>query len=310
MLRYILQRIAYMFLSLFVITTITFFMMHSIPGNPLETEARRLPPEVKANYFAKYGFDKPLHEQYGIFLKNLVLHQDLGMSFKYPGRTVMEIIGDHAPISGRVGIQALAIGITFGILLGIVAALNKGRWPDYVISVVAILGITIPVFIMASLLQAFFSLKLRMFPSQGWGTFQHTVIPSLAMCFGSLAVYSRYMKSNILEVMGQDYIMTAEAKGVSRFNIIWSHILRNAILPVITILGPQIAGIFTGSFIVERMFAIPGLGFYYVSAIQTRDYTLIIGTTIFYAALFVISQLFVDIMYGVVDPRIRLSGDN
>lgn len=305
--RYILKRIGYMFLTLFIITTLTFFLMHSIPGDPLAHMAKKLPEQIRLNYYEKYGLDKPVIVQYGKFLKNAITKGDLGESLRYPGRSVTETILKNAKVSGRLGIQAIVIGVTIGIVLGIIAALNRNRWPDYLVMFIAILGVTVPVFIIAALLQYLFTVKFELLPTTGWGKFKHTILPTIAMCFGSIATYARYMRSNVLEVINQDYILTAQAKGVSPFNVVRKHVLRNAILPAITILGPQIAGVFTGSFVIERIFGIPGLGFYYVSSISDRDYTMIIGTTIFYATLFVFSQLVVDILYGVVDPRIRVS---
>ena len=304
---YILKRIGYMLLTLWIVITLTFFLMHSIPGDPLAHMAKRLPEQIKQNYYEKYGLDKPVIVQYGKFMKNLITKGDLGESLRYPGRSVTETIAANSKVSGRLGAQAIAIGIPIGIILGIIAALNRNRWPDYLVIFIAMLGVTIPVFIVAALLQYTFSVRFELLPTTGWGKFKHTIIPTIAMCFGSIATYARYMRSNVLEVVSQDYILTAQAKGVSPFNVVRKHVLRNAILPAITILGAQIAGIFTGSFVIERIFSIPGLGFYYITSINDRDYTMIIGTTIFYAALFIISQLVVDLLYGVVDPRIRVS---
>jgi len=305
--KYIFKRIGYMLLTLWIVVTITFFLMHSIPGDPLAHMAKKLPEQIRINYMQKYGLDEPVIVQYGKFLKNVITKGDLGESLRYPGRSVSDTIFKHAKISGRLGMQALLIGVTIGITLGIIAALNRNKWPDYLVMFIAILGITIPMFITAALLQYFLSVKFRLLPTTGWGKFKHTIIPTIAMCFGSIATYARYMRSNVLDVSGQDYILTAKAKGVSNFNVIRKHILRNAILPAITILGPQIAGVFTGAFVIEKIFGIPGLGSYFISSISDRDYTMIIGTTVFYAALFVVSQLVVDILYGVVDPRIKVS---
>lgn len=305
--RYILKRIGYMLLTLWVVITLTFFLMHSIPGDPLAHMAKKLPEQIRMNYYEKYGLDKPVIVQYGRFLKNLVTKGDLGESLRYPGRSVTETILTHSKISGRLGAQAITLGIVIGISLGIIAALNRNKWPDFLVMFIAILGVTVPVFIIAALLQYTFSVKFELLPTTGWGKFKYTILPTIAMCFGSIATYGRYMRSNVLEVINQDYILTAQAKGVSPFNVVRKHVLRNAILPAITILGPQIAGIFTGSFVIERIFGIPGLGSYYITSINDRDYTMIIGTTVFYAALFVISQLVVDLLYGVVDPRIRVS---
>ncbi|WP_100065337.1 ABC transporter permease [Miniphocaeibacter massiliensis] len=307
MFKYILKRIGYMVITMFVIATITFFLMHNIQGSPIEAMGRNLPKQTIENYREKYGLDKPVTEQYTIFLKNAITKGDLGASYKYPGREVSSIIKETSPISGRVGAQALILGIVIGTTFGIIAALKRDTWPDYVVSIIAVLGVTVPMFIIAAILQYFLSVKAGILPTSGWGSFKYTVIPTIAMSFATIATYARYIRSNMLEEMGKDYVLTAEAKGVSNFNIIRKHVLRNAILPVITLLGSQIAGVFTGSFIIEKIFGIPGLGFYYVSAITDRDYPMIIGTTIFYAAIFLVSQLLVDILYGVVDPRIRVA---
>lgn len=308
MFKFILKRIALMLLTLWIIISITFFMMHSVPGNPLAKMAKNLPKQTFENYMKKYGLEKPLLEQYGIFWKNLILKGDLGESILYPGRSVTDTIKKTTPVSGKIGFTSLFIGVAIGVTLGIIAALFRNKWPDYLVIFIAMLGVTIPVFVMGSLLQVIFAAKLKMLPTAGWGQPKHMVMPVIAMCFGPIATYARYMRSNFLEVLNQDYILTAEAKGVSRLGIIFKHVLRNALLPVITILGPQIAGVFTGSFVVERMFSIPGLGYYFVDSVNNRDYPMIIGTTAFYAALFIISQLAVDIVYGLVDPRIRVQG--
>ncbi len=309
MFRYILNRIWMMLVTLFIIIFITFFLMHSIPGNPLAGMARNLPAQTLKNYEEKYGLNKPVIEQFGIFMKNLITKGDLGESLSYPGRSISKTIAESAPISGKIGLTALLSGAAIGLVLGIIAALNRNKWPDYLVIFIAMIGVTIPVFILAALLQLVLSTKMGLLPTSGWGHPKDMIMPVIAMCFGPIATYARYTRSNVLEVLGQDYILTAEAKGVSRFNIITRHVLRNAMLPLITILGPQLAGVFTGSFVVEKMFSIPGLGFYFVNSINVRDYTMIIGTTVFYAGLFIISQLAVDIVYGLVDPRIRVGGD-
>ena len=199
------------------------------------------------------------------------------------------------------------IGVPIGIILAYVAALNRNRWPDYLVMFLAVLGVTIPIFVLAALLQYIFTVKMQVLPTTGWGKPEHLVLPVMASILGPIATYARYIKSSVLEVTSQDYILTAEAKGVSTFNILKRHVFRNSILPAITMLGSSIAAIFTGSFVIEKIFGIPGLGFYYISSINDRDYTMIIGTTIFYAVLFVVAQLVIDILYGIVDPRIRVS---
>lgn len=306
MVKYALKRIAYMLLTLFLAATLTFFMMRSIPGDPLASMARKLPDQTRENFYAKYGLDKPLFEQYTAYMKNLV-KLDLGESIVFPGRSVSQTIAETSPISGMVGGIALAIGLVLGIGLGIISALYKNKLPDYIVTFIAILGITIPVFVMASLLQYLFSVKLGWLPTSGWGEPKHLVIPVICLTFGTVATYARYIKSSMLDVLNQDYIMTARAKGLSEFQVVMRHVMRNSLLPAITILAGRIVGIFTGAFVVEKMFSIPGIGFYYISSINSNDYTMTMGTTVFYAALFIVMQLVVDFVYTLVDPRIRLS---
>lgn len=306
MAKYILKRISYMILTLFIITTATFFLMHSIPGDPLAYMAKNLPEQTRENYYAKYGLDKPKTEQYGIFLKNLLTKGELGESLRYPGRSVTDTIITNSKVSAVPGGLALLIGLVIGVLLGIIAALNRNKWPDYLVMFVAIIGITVPVFVLAAVLQYVFTVKFQVLPTTGWGKPENIILPVAVMCLGTIATYARYVKSNMLDVLGQDYILTAEAKGVDRFHVIKDHVLRNAFLPCLTILGGQISGIFTGAFVVEKIFGIPGIGFYYISSINDRDYTMIIGTTIFAAGLFVIAQLIIDIAYSILDPRIRI----
>lgn len=306
MTRYVLKRVFYMLLTLAIVATLTFFMMHSIPGDPLGGMARELPEQTKANYYAKYGLDKPLTEQYLIYMKNLA-RGDLGESLLYPGRSVTDTITSTSPVSGLAGGIALVIGLIIGIAMGILAALYKNKWPDYIVMVVAIIGITVPVFVMASLMQYLFSVKLKWLPSSGWGEPKHLIMPVIVLSFSTIATYARYIKSSMLDVLDQDYVLTARAKGLSERLIVWRHVLRNSLLPAVTILSGRIVGIFTGSFIVEKMFSIPGIGFYYISSINNNDYSMTLGTTVFYAGLFVVMQLVVDFVYMLVDPRIRIS---
>lgn len=301
-----LKRILYMLLTLLIVATVTFFMMRSIPGDPLGGMARELPEQTKANYYAKYGLDKPLMEQYLIYIKNMI-QGDLGESLLYPGRSVSATISATSPVSGLVGGIALVIGLLIGVCLGIIAALKKNQWPDYVVMVIAIMGITIPVFVLVSLMQYFFSIKLGWLPSSGWGQPKHLIMPVIVLSFSTIATYARYIKSSMLDVLDQDYILTARSKGLSEGQIVRRHVLRNSLLPAVTILSGRIVGIFTGAFIVEKMFTIPGIGFYYISSINNNDYTMTMGTTVFYAALFVVMQLVVDFVYMLVDPRIRIS---
>lgn len=307
---YIVKRILYMLLTLFIITTATFYLMHTVPGDPLGAMAgKNLPEQIRANYEEKYGLNKPVHVQYKMFLKNIFTEGDFGESIIYPGLKVSSVITKNAPISASIGFRALGIGVFVGVALGIIAALNRNTWPDYLVIFIAIIGVTIPSFVLATTLQYFFASKLGWVPAYGWNKPRAAVLPIIALCLGTIATYARYMRSSVLEVINSDYILTAEAKGVSWFGIITKHVLRNAIIPSLTILGPQIAGIFAGSFIIEKIFSIPGLGMYLVKSVSDRDFPMIIGTTIFFAFLFLVSQLVVDLLYGVVDPRIKLQED-
>ena len=306
MFKYTIKRICYMIITLFAVATITFFLMRSIPGDPLASMARTLPEQTKANYYAKYGLDQPLFTQYLMYMKGLV-HFDLGESILYAGRSVTGEIARTSPISGMVGGTALIIGTLIGVVLGIIAALKKNRWPDYIVMFIAILGATIPVFVLASLMQYVFAVKLEWLPASGWGKPSNMVLPVIVMGFGSVATYARYIKSSMLDTLGQDYVLTARAKGLSERAVILKHVLRNSLLPAVTIFSSSVVGVFTGAFVTEKMFSIPGIGFYYVSSINNNDYTMIMGTTVFYAALFIIMQLVVDFAYMILDPRIRVS---
>lgn len=306
MFKYTIKRICYMIITLFAVVTITFFLMRSIPGDPLASMARTLPEQTKANYYAKYGLDQPLFTQYLMYMKGLV-HFDLGESILYAGRSVTGEIARTSPISGMVGGTALIIGTLIGVVLGIIAALKKNRWPDYIVMFIAILGATIPVFVLASLMQYVFAVKLGWLPASGWGKPSNMVLPVIVMGFGSVATYARYIKSSMLDTLGQDYVLTARAKGLSERAVILKHVLRNSLLPAVTIFSSSVVGVFTGAFVTEKMFSIPGIGFYYVSSINNNDYTMIMGTTVFYAALFIIMQLVVDFAYMILDPRIRVS---
>lgn len=309
LLKYIFKRLIYMVFTLWVIITITFVLMHAIPGDPLGDKVEKLNEQVKQNYYEKYGLNKSLPEQYVYYLKGIVTHFDLGESFDHPGRTVKDIIVKNAPISAKIGAEGLVLGVTLGIALGVIAAFNRGRYPDYIVMVIALLGVAIPGFVFAALLQFFFGFKLKWFPIQGYEGFKYTILPAIALGLRSVAVYARYMRSSTLDVINQDYILTAKAKGVSDISLVWKHIIRNAILPAITILGPQIAMIFTGAFVIETIFSIPGFGQYYVTSVSSKDYMMIMGQTILISALYIFSLLVVDIIYGLVDPRIRVQGN-
>lgn len=305
--KYILKRILYAVIALFVVSTIAFFAVRMIPGNPIEAMTEKLPDEIRQQVFEQYGFDKPIMEQYKLFFKELFTEGDLGESLKYRGRKVTDTIASYAPVSGLLGAEAIAIGVISGIILGIFAALNRGKWLDYLVMFIAVVGIAVPNFVLASCFQYFLTIRFHLFPTTGWEGFSYTVLPALALSFNSTAKYARYMRANCLDVLNQDYIITAKSKGMSKFRLIRKHVLKNSILPIITLLGPQIALMFGGAFVIERIFAIPGLGSYFVSSVTDRDYTMVMGQTIFIAALYILSVLIVDILYGFIDPRIRIS---
>lgn len=304
MIKYILKRLCISLATIFIVITATFFLMRLMPGGPFDGEKVML-PEIKASMEAKYGLDKPLGEQYVKYLKDLI-KGDLGPSMKYKGRTVQEIIGYSFPSSAKLGAVAIFVSLVLGVLLGILAALKYNKWPDSLCMVLATLGVTIPGFVIATLLMYVFGVKLRLVEITGLNSWKSYILPSVALAGYSIAFISRLTRSKLLEVLKSDYIRTAKAKGVSGSRIIFRHALRNTLIPIVTYLGPLVAGILTGSFVVEKIFAIPGLGREFVTTIGNRDYTTILGVTIFYSALLIICNLIVDIMYVFIDPRIKL----
>lgn len=305
MLKFIFQRIVYGVFTVFIAAGITFFLMHIIPGNPIETIAEQLPESRRVELYRQYGYDKPLAVQYAVFWKNVFTKGDLGPSLYYRGRSVTDVIKTHAPVSARLGLQAVFFGVTAGLVLGITAAVNRGKKADYSVIFIAVIGISVPSFVMGQLLQYFFGIRYNLLPITGWGGFRYTVLPSLALAAAPIARYSRYMRSNYLDIINRDYIITARAKGASQYRIIKNHILRNASLPIITMLGPQIAFTFTGAFIIENIFSVPGLGSYFVRSVSERDYTMVMGQTVFISFLYAVSLIIVDLAYCFADPRIR-----
>ena len=294
------------FVTLFAIITITFVIMHNIPGNPFATEAR-MPEAVKKNMLAYYNLDKPLSQQYVAYLKNLA-HFDLGPSTKSKTRTVNDYIADNFPVSAKLGVIGFCFALVVGILLGIVAALKRNSWPDYLCTVIAIIGVSVPSFILSTLLIEIFAIKLQLVPTSGWGKVQNIFLPAVAISMMPIAHIARMMRSSMIEVLGKDYIRTAKAKGLSGVKIIWRHALRNSLIPVITVVGTTFANIVVGSFVIENIFRIPGLGKYFVQSITNRDYSVILGTTIFFSVILISVYIIVDILYVLVDPRIQLTG--
>ncbi|EYE87820.1 peptide ABC transporter permease [Fervidicella metallireducens AeB] len=304
MLNYIVKRIISGVITLWVVITITFILMHLIPGGPFDKE-KKVPDKVKKAMEARYNLDKPLWWQYGDYLKGLVKF-DLGPSFKYEGRTVNEIIKTGFPVSAQLGGVAVIFSLLLGLPFGIISALKQGKWQDNLVMFLATIGITVPSFVLATLLLYVFGLKLGWFPTMRWGTPLHYVLPVIALAGSPTAIISRLTRSSLLDVVRQDYIRTARAKGIPEKIVIYKHALKNALIPVLTYLGPLIAAVLTGSFVIEKIFTIPGLGKQFVESITNRDFTTILGTTVFYSVLLVVCNLIVDILYAVVDPRIKL----
>lgn len=310
MLMYTIKRLLAGIITVWFIATATFIAMHQVPGDPLMND-KAVSSEIRANLERKYGLDKPVVEQYFIFLGNM-LKGDFGISFTQQNRKVNDIIRDHFPVSATLGILAILFATLGGVLWGALTAIYRNRLPDIMIMFLVILGISVPSFVFAALGQLFL-VNLNSFvgfsiiPVAGWGTPMHMIMPSLVLGLGTMALLTRLMRSSMLEVVNEDYIKTARAKGLSPTRIFFRHQLRNAILPVVTVLGPQIAAITTGGFVVELVFAIPGLGRYFVQAVQQLDYTVIMGTTVFYGAFLVFMVIMVDILYGFIDPRVRLN---
>ncbi len=303
--KYLLKRIAMSIVTLWAIITITFFLMHAVPGNPFAKEGK-MPKVVYENLQKKYGLDKPLGEQYIIYLKN-ILKGDFGDSMKSRVETVNDMIKRGFPVSARIGAQALLIALIFGPALGALAALYQNKFPDYISMVLAIIGISVPSFIMGAVFIQFIAKNISWLPIGGWGTWRHTILPSIALALMPLAYMARLMRSSMLEVLGQDYIKTAKSKGITKSAVIIKHAVRNAILPVVSILGTTISNLLVGSFVIEKIFGIPGLGSFFVKSINNRDYTLIMGTTIFYAIILIVLLFIVDFAYMLIDPRIKLT---
>jgi ABC-type dipeptide/oligopeptide/nickel transport system permease component len=310
MLTYTLKRLGTGLLTVYFIATATFFAMHMVPGDPL-TGNKAMRAEIRKNLEHKYGLDKPVLVQYGVFLGNM-LKGDFGISFTQQNRLVNDIIKDHFPVSAVLGVLALVVAAGGGILFGSLTAIFRGKLYDRSVMFLVILAISVPGFVFAALAQ-YLATRANglagrtLLPVGGWGTLRHMLLPALVLGLGTMAYVTRLMRSSLLEIVNQDYIRTAKAKGLPARRIFFSHQLRNAILPVVTILGPAIAGITTGGFVVETVFVIPGLGRYFVQAVQQLDYTVIMGLTVFYGAFLVFMVLVVDIVYGLIDPRISVT---
>lgn len=304
-----------MIFTLFVIATATFFLLAAVPGDALTARTDKMPEQIKENLYRKYGLDKPILERYVITMKGL-LKGDFGESIIFEGETVPSILKTKGPISIRLGVQQLILGVGVGLIFGVLAAVKKGTWVDYLVVTLSIILISVPHLIFGMLLQKVFAGTLRWFPVIGWpkgdelwfGGWKYTVLPTLTGCFVYIASYARLLKTSMLDVMNQDYILTAESKGLSRWQVIRKHVIRNSFIPIITNLPMSIAMCITGSFFIEKIFSIPGIGLYYVNAVSGRDVTIVMGQTVIIAAMYIVVVFITDILYTVVDPRIRIRG--
>ena len=302
--RYLFKRFLSNLFALWVVITVTFFLMKAIPGDPF-TQEKALPKEILKSLYEHYKLNDPWYVQYSHYLKS-VATWNFGPSFKYRGRSVNDIIKNGFPISATLGLEAMTLSITFGILLGTVAALKQNKWQDYSAMIIAVIGISVPSFILASFLQYFLAIKLDLFPVARWGTFQQSVLPAISLAALPTAFIARLTRSNMIEVLSMDYIKTAHAKGLSNKVVIVKHALKNACLPIVTYIGILTVNILTGSFIIEKIFGIPGLGQWFINSITNRDYTVIMGITVFYSIILLSSIFLVDLTYSWIDPRIKI----
>lgn len=307
MLKYVMRRIIYMIITLWVIVTATFFLMKLLPGDPFGDKVMKLTPANYAILKAQYGLDKPEWQQYLKYIGN-VAQGDLGVSYQFPGKSVVSFISHSFKASLELGLESLVLAIAIGLALGTYAALKHNKFGDYSAMFIAIAGISIPSFVVAPLLSLYIGVKLHWLPPGLWNGPEHRIMPAIALSFGTIAILARMMRASMLEVSNQDYIKTAKSKGLSTSSVVRNHMIRNAILPVVTILGPIAVNVITGTLVVETVFAIPGLGSQFVTSIVSNDYTLITGLTIFYATILVVVVFLTDIAYGFIDPRIRLAG--
>ncbi|HEL8881066.1 TPA: ABC transporter permease [Listeria monocytogenes] len=306
MVKYTLKRVLYMLITLFIIASVTFVLMKFLPGTPYRNQ-EKLSDEQIHMMNEKYGLNDSIPVQYFNYMTGLV-KGDLGVSFQLDNRPVSEILSALIGPSVQLALEAMAFGVIFGILLGVIAAMYQNRWPDYTSTFIAILGKSVPSFVFATVLQYWFGAKLQIFPVAGWGTFADTILPAFALAMFPLATAARFMRTELIDVFASDYVLLAKAKGNSRTEVAVKHAIRNALIPLITVLGPLSVALMTGSLVIENIYSIPGIGSQFVSSIQTNDYPVIMGTTILFAVMLVFVILVVDILYGLIDPRIRVSG--
>ena len=304
MLKYIVTRILGLIGVLFIVSVITFSLMHAIPGGPFDEEKMPLSAEAKANILRKYGLDKPLYEQYGRYMWNAVQF-DFGIPFQSPGETVTDLISRTWPISMQLGGMGLAIAFTMGILLGIISAVRQNTWLDYATTAIATLGFTVPPFATSIRFIVLFATIYRILPTGGWGGPETWIMPVIVYSLGPMAIIARYTRSSFLENLRSDYVRTARAKGLKEYKVLSVHVMKNSLIPLLTIMGPMLPGVLTGSLFVEGIFRIPGLGQFFVTSIFERAYPMIMALTLLVAVLIGITYLITDILYMLVDPRVR-----
>lgn len=305
MFNYVIKRLLISIPTLFVIITLSFFMIRFAPGGPFDQD-RKLPPEVQANINKAYHLDEPLVKQYARYMSGL-LKGDLGPSFQYQDKTVNEVIGYGAPISFKIGMSALIIALAIGLSLGIIAALRKNSWVDYFVMSTAMIGVVLPSFVLAPILILLFAVHLGVLPAGGWGdSLKQIILPVTVMALPMISALARLMRGSMIEVLHSNHVRTARAKGLTEFKIIIKHCLKPAMMPIVSVLGPAIAGIVTGSLIIEQVFGLPGIGRYFVNGALNRDYTLVLGVVIFYGVLITFFNLLVDLAYGYLDPKVRI----
>ncbi len=305
MIRYTLKRLLYMVISLLIIITITFFLMKLMPGSPFNDE--KLNEEQKTMLNEKYGLNDPLPVQYANYMKNVV-KGDFGNSFQYDNQPVWELIKPRLVPSFQMGVFAMIIGVIVGVILGVIAATRQNTWVDYLATVISVIAISVPSFVLAVLLQYVFAVRLQWLPVAGWEGISTAILPSLALSAVVLATVARYIRAEMIEVLSSDYILLARAKGNTMTKVLFGHALRNALIPVITILVPMLASILTGTLTIENIFGVPGLGDQFVRSITTNDFSVIMAITLLFSTLFIVSIFIVDVLYGLIDPRIRLQG--
>lgn len=303
--KYILKRICISLVTIWVVVTVTFFLMRLLPGGPFSGE-KKLPPSVQMNLEAKFGMNKPLGEQYTTYIKS-VAKGYLGPSMFYEGRSVNEIISTHFPTSAKLGGISVLFSLTIGILMGIISAIKQDKWQDRLTMFISTLGVTIPSFVLATILMYVFAVKLKMVPALGLSKPSSYVLPTIALAGYNVAFIARLSRSSLVEIIRQDYIRVAKAKGMSARTVIIKHALRNSLIPIVTYTGPLVATVLTGSFVIESIFGIPGIGKEFVTSIGNRDYTLTLGLTIFFSTFLIACNLIVDILYGIIDPRIKVN---